>query len=50
MPSDCGKSQRVDIHYRFIGYLPLGEILAGSNSINGIPTANILAQLQHTSA
>jgi len=27
---DGGKSQRVDIHYKFIGYFPLGEILAGA--------------------
>jgi chromosome segregation ATPase len=45
---DGSVSQRVDIHYKFIGYLPLGEILAGSNSINGIPTAEILKQVRNS--
>jgi DNA repair exonuclease SbcCD ATPase subunit len=40
--ADGGKSQRVDIHYKFIGYMPLGEILMGANSINGIAVEEIL--------
>ncbi len=47
---DSNVSQRVDIHYKFIGYLPLGEILANSNSINGIQTAEIIGQMRRNSA
>jgi hypothetical protein len=48
--ADGGKAQRVDIHYKFIGYLPLGEILAGADSINGIPTAEIIERMRRNSA
>jgi hypothetical protein len=46
---DGGKSQRVDIYYKFIGYMPLGEILMGANSINGIPMEEILVPWEQES-
>ena len=47
---DGSKSQRVDIHYKFIGYLPMGEILASANSVNGMPLDRIIAQIQQDGA
>jgi len=47
---DGNKSQRVDIHYKFIGYLPMMEWLAGADSINGIPMSEILEQMEQTGA
>jgi hypothetical protein len=38
MPTD---NLHKNIHYKFIGYMPLSEILMGSNSINGIPVAKL---------
>jgi hypothetical protein len=47
--ADGAKSQRVDIHYKFIGYMPLGEILMGAHSINGIAVEEILVSWERES-
>ena len=49
--ADGSKSQRVDIHYKFIGYMgSLGEVFTSMDSINGIPMEENLEQMQKGSA
>ncbi|MDL2273195.1 recombinase family protein [Oscillospiraceae bacterium OttesenSCG-928-G22] len=47
---DVGKSQRVDIHYKFIGFLPMEQWLMDAETVNGIPTAELLKDIRQESA
>ncbi|GHU81519.1 hypothetical protein FACS1894191_8450 [Clostridia bacterium] len=47
---DGGKSQRVDIHYKFIGYFSMEEWLAGADSISGIPMEELAERLEQAGA
>lgn len=47
---DGSKSQRVDIHYKFIGYLPTIEWFAATDSVNGIPISKIAEQMEQSIA
>lgn len=39
---DGSKSQSVDIHYKFIGYIPMAEWIAGASTINGYSMAELV--------
>lgn len=45
---DGSKSQAVDIHYKFIGYTPMAEWIAGANTINGYSIAELMADESKT--
>lgn len=47
---DGNKSQQVDIYYKFIGYLPMAQWMLDVDMINGIPIADLIEDLQQTSA
>ena len=38
---DGSKSQRVDIHYKFIGYVPIAQWISCASSINGYTIAEL---------
>ena len=42
---DGSKSQRVDIYYKFIGYLTLSEILLNSDGVNGMPPEELTEEI-----
>lgn len=41
---DGSKSQRVDIHYKFIGYIPMDEWVAETGAINGYTIAELMEE------
>ena len=41
---DGSKSQRVDIHYKFIGYIPMDEWIAEVGTINGYTIAELMEE------
>ncbi|MDL2293432.1 recombinase family protein [Ruminococcaceae bacterium OttesenSCG-928-D13] len=47
---DGVKSQRVDIYYKFIGYLPMADWITASDTINGLPITTLLEDLEQVSA
>jgi len=41
---DGKKVQMVEIHYRFIGYIPMWQMFDGVGSINGYPVGELIAE------